>query len=1127
MRLGKGRVDMRAQKSVTLAAAILLIAPVAFVAVPFGGSAQENGRSPPPFGAGNWTVTGSETVRDGILVLDGNLTVESGGSLTLINYTLQILCRQGSPHCITVKSGGRLNVLSGSVVGSFDNSYKDYARHNFTIDAGATAVFENSSFLAAGVLEHWQFDSEMGGILTYTDMTVRNCTFSGSRTAITAFYSTVLFDHCTFRGSDRWACAVSWGSNVQFDNCTFEQNYIGVIPYRSDCSFVNCSFTDNFLGAVPDSSSCDFAGCLFSRNAYTGLYCNPQMGINTAPDASTIYLRDSLFLRNTVGIAAYWGWADAGGAVFPLMHDLYITNCEFRDNTQAGMLWPRSDPDIPRENSPCTWTVTARAGVYNNTMDFNGDMGIEAGGEMTLSRSDFSLDPGYNGWNGVEVKGSGALRVRDNSTLRSANASIKYALACRPGSIFELDGSSLRDCGWDGSVPEHAGPLVETSRLNVSHSAIWACPYALYLSSSKGAVIESTILAGSAGGLMMNGSSARVSNSTIGCATLQRGSLLDSVNSSLNTDRLNLDDVYSSVSVGWYLDLRAAWEDMRPAAGANVTIRDLDGHQTFNGSCGADGSLAQLVLWEATLYASGMAMHTPHSVDCSLGPVHNITSVEMLASLRLTVTLSDKIAPNVSVTSPAASSFVGTGTVLAFGSARDDMALMNVEVSVDSGDWRTVFESEANATASADWNLTLELDDGFHTLVAQATDASGNTGSSLVTFIVDTTAPNVFITSPAPGFLTNLSDLAVSGLAEPGSSVTVNGVAARASGSSFSAVIRLSEGDNDITAIAVDAAGNSNRSSIRVRLDTVPPEMTVRYDPPGTSINRPQLNISGEMENGSSVTVNGRWIVLPGLASSFATLILLHQGANAITIVVTDRAGNINISRATVTFDTTPPAVDFIYPPDRLLTRESPLTLKLVVEGGSVLNVGGQIFPVEAAPSGPGGKVPFNLTLNLTEGTNVIAVGAQDAAGNRFAASRQIVLDTIAPALAIYSPADGFRTSNDSVFVVGQAEPGSIVRVQGMEVVVGLSGDFGAEVRLGAGNNRITVQAEDSAGNLRELEMNVTQTAGRHGEPLVIESRPDWMFGGFLILSAAAVAAEGVWMRRRLGKRGTGAGKVG
>ena len=59
-----------------LAVAVLLAAPLPFWALP-AAEAQ------PPFGVGDWVVTGNEALVDSGVILDGNLTVESGGSLTL------------------------------------------------------------------------------------------------------------------------------------------------------------------------------------------------------------------------------------------------------------------------------------------------------------------------------------------------------------------------------------------------------------------------------------------------------------------------------------------------------------------------------------------------------------------------------------------------------------------------------------------------------------------------------------------------------------------------------------------------------------------------------------------------------------------------------------------------------------------------------------------------------------------------------------------------------------------------------------------------------------------------------------------------------------------------------------
>lgn len=62
---------------------------------------------------------------------------------------------------------------------------------------------------------------------------------------------------------------------------------------------------------------------------------------------------------------------------------------------------------------------------------------------------------------------------------------------------------------------------------------------------------------------------------------------------------------------------------------------------------------------------------------------------------------------------------------------------------------------------------------------------------------------------------------------DPAASVTVNGTAATVSRGHFSASITLSEGNNTITAMATDPAGNTASASVAVSLDTVPPVIVI------------------------------------------------------------------------------------------------------------------------------------------------------------------------------------------------------------------------------------------------------------------------------------------------------------
>ena len=129
------------------------------------------------------------------------------------------------------------------------------------------------------------------------------------------------------------------------------------------------------------------------------------------------------------------------------------------------------------------------------------------------------------------------------------------------------------------------------------------------------------------------------------------------------------------------------------------------------------------------------------------------------------------------------------------------------------------------------------------------------------------------LTAAGPSGFCAGSTLTVSGTVSGSpTSVTVNGVAATLSGSTFSASIPVSVGPNTIMAVATDAAGNNSSHTITVRVGT-------------------NVTVQGTVtETGSSVSVNGIAATVSGM--SFSALVPLQLGVNALTVVVTDPAGN-------------------------------------------------------------------------------------------------------------------------------------------------------------------------------------------------------------------------------------------
>src|SRR3989304_8253594 len=108
----------------------------------------------------------------------------------------------------------------------------------------------------------------------------------------------------------------------------------------------------------------------------------------------------------------------------------------------------------------------------------------------------------------------------------------------------------------------------------------------------------------------------------------------------------------------------------------------------------------------------------------------------------------------------------------------------------------------------------------------------GHPGSALTIVLkgTDETLPDITITSPEDGALLNTPSITVTGNASDAiswiKSVTVNGTSTGLTGGTYTSDIQLTEGQNTITAMATDTAGNKNTATITVTLDTAPPAVT-------------------------------------------------------------------------------------------------------------------------------------------------------------------------------------------------------------------------------------------------------------------------------------------------------------
>ncbi|MFC1706595.1 SUMF1/EgtB/PvdO family nonheme iron enzyme [Planctomycetota bacterium] len=199
--------------------------------------------------------------------------------------------------------------------------------------------------------------------------------------------------------------------------------------------------------------------------------------------------------------------------------------------------------------------------------------------------------------------------------------------------------------------------------------------------------------------------------------------------------------------------------------------------------------------------------------------------------------LDDVRPPRASVLSPVFGS-VASGTMVRVRGTVVDESIQLVTIScVDSAEekpqeiaLRTGSPPGSVDAAVSSFSTLVPLErEGENRFVLVARDAAGNETGCGIAVVRDATAPTVQITSPLPGMITNERIVAVEGTVSDDRLMraTFAGKGLRTIGGRFSAQWKLSEGKNEATLSAVDAAGNESHEVVRAALDSTPPTITV------------------------------------------------------------------------------------------------------------------------------------------------------------------------------------------------------------------------------------------------------------------------------------------------------------
>lgn len=213
--------------------------------------------------------------------------------------------------------------------------------------------------------------------------------------------------------------------------------------------------------------------------------------------------------------------------------------------------------------------------------------------------------------------------------------------------------------------------------------------------------------------------------------------------------------------------------------------------------------------------------------------------------------------------------------------------------------------------AAGRFSAQVDLVDGGNTISVVARDIADNqTTKSVTTHLFS--IPGVVIDSPLDGTLTAAPSVEVRGsVDDPDATVEVAGLPAAVSGGAFVVPsVPLREGGNLLTAVARKGS-RVGTASIQVFRDSTPPTLHVTSPADGAVVSTPAVTVSGlvndlvvgtVMAAQATVTVNG---VTAQVANRnfLAPDVPLAPGPNTLTVIATDRAGNVASATLQVRFE--------------------------------------------------------------------------------------------------------------------------------------------------------------------------------------------------------------------------------
>jgi hypothetical protein len=867
---------------------ILVMTTVLVLLTPIMGSVMDLypmgiAKADPPL-VGDWIISSSEALSDQEVVLTGNLTVATGGSLVLDNVTIEMNCTFNGQFNVTVRAGGSL-VMRNSTITPIE--FLQMCRYNFQIRFGSSAEIYDSTIEAAGT-GNLTMPSTYGLYIETSNAKVVNNTFTRRNIAYLASgivigpMASPLIEGNEVSGMYPTGITQLAGSNSIIRDNRVTASAIGITSVGANPTLISNNLFSNIVGIQLISADAHMEDNFISGSSWAGV----------ASDFSTITMKDDNFvdnradmLLNTTGLLAT-GIQTTGGT-----YGLDIDNCTGNEVRITNSSLLTDGATTISINASDVWLVNCQ---------FDED-------ELHLTSDQAKVHVAW--YLDVQSKyGSGtnasnvAILIKDLE-----NTTVHQVVTDGNGWVRDLE---LESYNVQGELRTNLTPH-QVSAIKDAYKG----KVEVEMDSTKEVVVtlddlgpQITILE-PVEGLLTNRSEVEfIGNATDNDAiklveyklqgqAWQLAHGIDPWNFTMSLPEgdhqvtvraVDEGDNIGTAIVNLTVDTMAPILSITtPKDGALVNTSQI----RVEGRSEAD---AEVVLTrpgrDDIVVDVGPTGNFSFYVNLSEGEnIMNFTASDLAGNkktLQVVVEL-DTTPPSLTITSPEEDLLTNKSYVEISGTTDGN-----------GGSTVTINGLPMDLDANGTFSQVFQLADGSYTFKVVARDDAGNSVMAVRNVKVDTTPPGLEVTVPEDNFLTNSPFVSIVGSAES-QNVTIGELEAEPYAGTqdgwwdFDELYPLEEGTNEIVIMANDQAGNRVAKTITVILDTVPPELSVTEPVDGTNTKDAQLTIVGTTEPGATVRINGS--VIPDTDGSFSVPHSLVMGKNTITISSTDGAGNSNI----------------------------------------------------------------------------------------------------------------------------------------------------------------------------------------------------------------------------------------